>query len=144
MSLFDYGRHESEGHGVDAVHQLEGGAALCTLCVLGTLGDPAVLAGRREYVARQFAELVSSPCGGRGQRLLHDVLARHAQPLVAHLLAALAVAGGGGGGGEGGVDASLADALLGVLVVVADGAPHFVPEMAADRCMHQGGPTHAL
>lgn len=130
MSLFDYSRHERQGHGDEGVHRLADGAALCVQCFLDALADPSELAARRHYSVRQFAELVapSSATGGRGQQqqgLLQELLAAHAAPLVARMLAALAVAGG--------TDADLAGALLDALLVVADGAPHFVPEMAADR-----------
>lgn len=77
---------------------------------------------------RQFLELADP--GGPHPGLLQDVLAKHAQPLVSHVLAALATAGAR--------DADLAGALLEALLLAASAA-HFVPELAADRCGGGGG-----
>jgi hypothetical protein len=71
---------------------------------------------------RQFMELVEP--SGSHPGLLHAILARHAEPLVAHLLAALAAASAS--------DADMCASLLDALCVVC-GAAHFLPEMAADR-----------
>lgn len=61
--------------------------------------------------------------------LLQDMVAKHAEPVVSHMLAALAVASG--------PDADLEGTLLEALQVVC-GVAHFLPEMAADRWVELG------
>jgi hypothetical protein len=71
---------------------------------------------------RQFVEL-ADPAGPH-PGFLQDVVSKHAEPLVSHMLAALAAAGG--------ADADLSGDLLAALLMVC-GVAHFLPEMAADR-----------
>jgi hypothetical protein len=177
MSLFDGLRHERGAHLPQGVYRLADGGAVCVACLLESLSDTDVLAGRRLYALRQAgagrtrlrrpaaglaARLVRRSCraslnparaplGGRraamhpltrtGARrrqfaecvdpagpnpgLLHEVIARHAEALVSHAVAALAAGGA--------TDGDLAAALLDTLMT-ACGAAHFLPEMAADRC----------